>query len=111
VNVTSRLEEMKNFNTDRASLDEMLLIEDDMNRLRARYENRTLPVPEWLTDQLTTVNTETSRRTRDDLEKRLKELNAADAALLTQAEKRDRIAREREAIMSRLKDANQPQPV
>lgn len=103
VNVTQRLEELRNFNVERASLDEMLLVERDLDGLRASYERRAVPTPEWLADQISTLNTEITRRTKDDLERRLKELDAQEAGLMSATEKRERLAKEREAIRARLK--------
>lgn len=102
MNVKQRLEELQNFNTDRASLDEMLLVENDANVLRASYERHQIPVPEWLEDQNGAISSEVTRRTHDDLQRRLKEIDQTEAGLLSASEKRDRLAKEREKIQARL---------
>lgn len=102
MNVKQRLDELQNFNTDRASLDEMLLVENDANVLRASYERHQIPVPEWLEDQNGAISSEVTRRTTDDLQRRLKEIDQTEAGLLSASEKRDRLAKEREKIQARL---------
>jgi hypothetical protein len=87
--VSERIEELKSFNVDRLSSEEMIFLETDAQRLRAAYEQRAVPAPEWLTDQIHTLNVEIDRRKRDDLEKRKKELLAANAADMTASERRE----------------------
>lgn len=96
--VTERLDELKNFNIERLSFEEMILLESDAQRVRAAFEQHTVPQPEWLVDQIRTLNIEIGRRKRDDLEKRRKELNAADAADMSASERREARKAERERI-------------
>lgn len=97
-----RIEELKNFNVDRADLDTMILIERDLQALVSGYANRRMTAPAWVSDQVTTVSTEIARRSRDELELRLKRLDAEAAGLETASEKRERLKTEREAIMAQL---------
>lgn len=99
--VSERIEELKTFNVDRMSSEEMIFLESDAQRLRGAYETRAIPAPEWLTEQIRTLNLEIDRRKHDDLMKRKKELLAANAADMSASERResrkaelDRIERE-----------------
>ena len=103
--VTDRIQELKTFSVDRMDLNEMIYLEADALHLRLAYEHRAIPVPEWLTDKIRELNTEIDRRKRDDLEKRLKELRAADAADMTASERREARKKEREAIEAALAPA------
>jgi len=105
MNVSARIEELKTFNADRLSVEEMLFLSADAQRLRDAYEARAMPTPEWLGDQLRTLNVEIDRRKRDDMEKRLKELKVADAADMTASERREARRVERERIEKELAGA------
>lgn len=98
MHVSERLTELKAFDADRASFEEMVLIEDDALRVRTAFDRHAVPVPEWLTDVIRTLNVEIGRRKRDDLERRLKELRTADAADMSASERREARKAERERI-------------
>jgi len=102
MHVSERVEELKNFNVDRLSVEEMVYLAVEAQRLREGFEARAMPAPEWLMDQIRTLNVEIDRRKRDDLEKRLKELKSADAADMTASERREARRLERERIEKEL---------
>lgn len=107
------VENLKNFNIDRASMDELLLAQIDINALRAGYERNAIPVPEWVADQARTVALDITRRTRDDIERRRKEIDAQLTQLEPSADKRARLQKERDELNQKLagETANTPQPV
>lgn len=96
--VTERLDELKKFDVDRMSVEEMIYLEMDAQRLRSAYETRAIPSPEWLTEQIRVLNVEVDRRKNDDMQKRLRELKAADAADMSASERREARKAERDRI-------------
>jgi hypothetical protein len=96
------LQEFKSLQIERASMDQMLALVVFGKGLRAEFEARTLPTPEWLTDGLKTLNREIDRQRQDELERRKKQLTAEDAADRTSAERREARKKEMEAIEAAL---------
>lgn len=96
------LQEFKNLQIERASMDQMLTLSVFGKGLRAEYEARTLPVPEWLRDGLTSLNREIERQRHDELDRRRKELTAEQAADRTQTERRAARKAELDAIEAQL---------
>jgi hypothetical protein len=94
--------QLKNFVVDRLDLEEMFALSALGKLVRSEYQNRSMPVPEWLTDQLAVLEREILARRRDELEKRLEEVKASQSGLETPAEKRERLAREREELEKQL---------
>lgn len=92
------LQELRNFDVNRLALDEMFALSAFGKMVRSEYQNRNMPVPEWLTDQLSKLEREIVARRRDELERRLKEIRAQRTMLETTGEKRDRLAREEEEL-------------
>jgi signal transduction histidine kinase len=104
------LEQLRKFNKDNTNLEEMMSLSAFAKGLRAEYETRSIPVPEWLTSSLTTLGHEITSKTRDQLEKRKRELMAQASGLESAEEKRKRIAKELQEIDAQL-GVPSPQPV
>lgn len=92
------LNELRNFDVERLSMEEMFYLSALGKNLRAEFQNRNMPPPEWLTDQLTKLEREILAKRRDELERRKKEIAGQLATLETHAEKRDRLQRERDEL-------------
>lgn len=99
------LAQLQNFTVDGLDLMELLALSAFGKMLRAEYQNRTLPAPEWLNDQLASLDREIVNRRKDELERRLKEIKAQETTLETAAEKRERLANERKQIEEQLTGA------
>jgi hypothetical protein len=95
------LQELKSFDANRASIDELMGYAAYGRLLRTEYEVREVEPPEWLGVQLTSLGNEIKAKNRDRLEARLRELNARQESLKTTSEKRAENARE----ISRLRKA------
>lgn len=106
--VSERIEELKSFNVDRMSSEEMIFLESDAQRLRSAYETRAIPAPEWVVETIRTLNLEIDRRKHDDLMKRKKELLAANAADMSASERREARKAELERIERELAAAVAP---
>lgn len=85
---------LKNFVTDRLDMDELFALSAFGKSLRTEYQNREMPVPSWISDQLNALDREILARRRDELEKRLKDIKAQRTTLETAAEKRERLDKE-----------------
>lgn len=96
---------LKQLNTDRSSLDELVALSVGAKQLRSEYEANMLPVPAWLSGALKAISTEISMKRRDSLEKRRAEILAQQAGLESAQEKRERLARELEELESALAPA------
>lgn len=82
------LEQLKSFNLDRIDLDEMVALFAFGENLKAVYGNMLLEVPEWVIDNVATLQKEIHSRRRDNLEKELKKAQASLETLKTADEKR-----------------------
>lgn len=67
---------------------------------QGEYTQRNLPIPEWLDDKARELSREIARRNSDQLQARLKAIEAQQAALMTPAEKREALVKEKEAILA-----------
>lgn len=74
----------ENFST----VEELMLAEDQLKTLDARYQELKLQTPEWITDKLAEVNHEITSRVRSELMKNLRAAKARRSALRTADEKR-----------------------
>lgn len=79
---------LRQFDIDRADLDDMVEISTLGKLLVSEYEGNELQAPEWLTDTLTKLKSEISSRQRDNTVKALKEARARLTALKTAEEKK-----------------------
>lgn len=97
------LQQLKKWNKDGINdLDETIALSAFAKGLQAEYVTRNIPVPEWLTTVLTTLGHEITSKTRDQLEKRKRELLAQKAGLESAEDKRARIAKELAEIGAQL---------
>ena len=83
--------QLKNFVVDRLDMDELFALSAFGKSIRVEYQERSLPIPVWLEEQLGVLNREILARRRDELEKRLKDIKAQRSTLETASEKRTRL--------------------
>ncbi len=97
------LEQLRKFNKDMTTpLEEMMALSAFAKGLRAEYETKTIPVPEWLTSTMTTLGREISSKISDQLEKRKRELLAQRQGRESAEEARTRIDKELAEIDAKL---------
>ena len=82
------LDRLKNFNAEQNGLEELMYLLAVANTLRTTYEATQVESPEWLDRSIKSVRRAIKDRTADDAARRLAELKARRAALLTPDEKR-----------------------
>jgi hypothetical protein len=102
--ITTRL---KQFDVDRADLDEMVEVSCLGKLLVAEYEANSLKAPEWVNDTLDSLKTEIAARKRDNLAKRLKDAKARQTQLRSQEEKKADLANEIAELEAALKAAKE----
>jgi len=102
------LEQLRKFNKDNSNLEDMMALSAFGKSIQSEYVSRNIPAPEWLTGVLSTLGHEITSKTRDQLEKRKRELQAQAAGLESAETKRARIARELAEIDSQLGGAPTP---
>jgi hypothetical protein len=61
------LDAIKNFNKERVSMDELLLLSVMAGQLKTAYEGNKLPVPAWLTENSKAISIEVKSRRTDEL--------------------------------------------
>jgi hypothetical protein len=88
------LSELKRVNLDGAELEQLMALSSFARNLKAEYAHRNVPTPSWLDDKDRELTREITRRNSDELQRRLNEIKAQQAALMTPAEKREKLARE-----------------
>ena len=96
------LQQLKTFNADASSLDQMVWFSAVAKILESEYSARGIARPEWLDDCQRTLAREIQSRTRDAKELRLREIEQSERALEEKAEKRDRLRKEKEALQAEL---------
>lgn len=94
-------ERLKTLNTDRLNVDEAVELLAQSRQVAAEYDLQQLPQPSWLRDGAMLLANEVSRKRRDALLARRRELEAQQAALKTPQERR----RDIEAELSKVNDA------
>ncbi len=102
----SLIEELKNINTERLTLDQLIALSSGSRTLAAEYSAQTLAEPEWLSDAKRTLATEIKRQVNDKLSMELREIEQAEAQLLTAAERRQNLAARKAEIQAKI--AGQP---
>lgn len=95
-------EQLKNLQFDRLDMDDLIEHSVQARHLIAERENHSLSQPEWLTDVMASLTREIKLKSRDELEKRRKELMAQQSGLETLTEKRERINRELATLDAKL---------
>ncbi len=101
-------ETLKSLVLERMDMDDLIEHSAQAKHLMREREEHGLTNPEWLTDTLNGLTREIKLKSRDELEKRLRELRAQESGLETMTEKRERIKREREALEAKLGAVSQP---
>ncbi len=82
------LEQLRNFDSDRANPDEMVALHAFARVLEAEYQSLGLHAPEWVAEKKTEVKRELDSRLADMKAKRVREIKQQLATLKTAAEKR-----------------------
>ena len=96
------LQQLKNFIVDRLDVDELFALSALGKSIHKEYQERGLPTPIWLGEQMATLEREILARRRDELEKRLKDIKAQRSTLETASEKRERLDKEQAELEKQL---------
>ncbi len=97
----SVIRRLADFNADRAEINDMVELAVQAQAVRTGFETMDIPVPEALVDGLKTVQREIARRQEDVIERRLRELDAADAADRSASERKEDRKAERERLLAK----------
>lgn len=92
------LHEFQNFDTDGATLEQLVALAAFGRHLRTEYEQLKLDEPEWVGIQLNAIRREVNVRSQDAREARIREIDARLAALKTPDEKKAELLKERERL-------------
>lgn len=109
MNVRALLNDLKDVTTNGKTLEELVALSVFAQTLRTGFQVHSVEVPEFIDEANRALNGEIASRNRDMLEARLRELNAAEAALRTPGERRADIQKEREKLEQAL--GRKPEPV
>ena len=96
--MNNMIDEIRNWNVDAAGLDKTVATLAMAELVRAKFEAKNVPVPEWLDHQIRAMNRAVESLTRDAKELRLKELRAQASQLKTPTERRAEIQAELDAL-------------
>lgn len=97
------LEKLKGFEGERHDLDDLVVLLAFAASLRDAYGSVGLEQPEWLKDATTAIEKEISTRTRDMLQKDLRETEARLDGLKTTTERREELTAKAARLRERLK--------
>jgi hypothetical protein len=92
------LSEIRQWNEQTTNLEDTVELLWAAKGIRAEFEAKNAPVPEYLDAQIRALNRAIDSQTRDAKELRLKELRAQAAGLMTTTEKRARVEAELAAL-------------
>lgn len=92
------IDRVKALDVNRASADEMIDLLTSARLVRGTYVEKSLPVPEPLTDGVRRLELEIEAHRKDTLERRRKEISAQMVGLESVTDKRTRLQREAEEI-------------
>ncbi|MFA5584297.1 MAG: hypothetical protein WDA09_08790 [Bacteriovoracaceae bacterium] len=92
----------ENTNLESLNLDSLILGKAELKTLNAGYEELKMDSPDWVLIQLSAIDAEINRRTRDELMRRLKAAEARQAALRTRKEMRESVDAEINELRKRL---------
>jgi len=87
------------------SLEDLFLIENQLEIVKAKYESNGLQPPEWLEDKKTEVSTEIKTRILADLNKALRLAEAKRMGLRTAAEQRNDLDSQIKTLKDKLNKA------
>jgi DNA anti-recombination protein RmuC len=96
------IEALKSFDPVRYDLDEMLSLRAYATSLEAQYAEMGLEAPEWLKDVHEKLTKEIKTRTRDAIEKELRETETRLESLKTAEEKRTDLRAKADRLRARL---------
>jgi DNA repair ATPase RecN len=96
------LQQFKEFNTDRASLDELVALAAFGKLLRAEYEVHNLEEPEFVDVNLKSLKREIYTRNASKLEARRKEIDARLDSLKTPSQRKAELQKEKNEIDKQL---------
>jgi flagellar motility protein MotE (MotC chaperone) len=96
------LNRLKNFDAEQNNLEDLIELSAFGTLVAAEYTSHTIPVPEWLNDNLAAVKQEVKRRNEDYLRKQLKEVEIQLGALKTKEEKKSELLTQVEKLKSTL---------
>lgn len=96
-----QLKELRDFNADGVSLDELVAFAAFGKLVKNEFEAHEVEVPEWVEDQLQTLEREITSRSADARNARVKEIESRLAALKTNEEKRKDLQEELERLKGR----------
>ena len=85
------LTELKNFDANRASIDEMVSLRAYGRGLVGEYDEQNVEVPEWVSEALKNLDRQIVAKNADRLEARRKEIKARLENLQTPAEKKAKL--------------------
>lgn len=94
----SLLNELRTTKYTASDLEELLALDTFAHALRARYEARQVPEPDWLNGRIVELGSEIRVRTNDAVQKRIRELKAQQQSLMTPEQKRAAVAAELAAL-------------
>lgn len=96
-------EKLRNLNIDRLSVDEAVFLLTSAKTFAAGYAEIGIPVPEWLGDNIRSLEKDVKSRQRDEMERRLREAKTRRNSLRTAEEKRKDIDEEIARLEAALK--------
>lgn len=103
--VVEFVQQLRTYDIERIQTEDALALLTLADLLRAKYEAKNFTVPEWLDDRIRQLNRHIEMHRRDSLERRLVEIRAQEAALLTPTERREKLAAEKAAVEAALAQA------
>lgn len=96
------LAELKNFDVNRATIDELISLAALGRILQAEYAQHEAEQPEWIGIQLKSLDREIAAKNHDRLEARLREVNSRLESLKTPNEKKLELRKEAARIKEQL---------
>lgn len=99
------LEQLRNVNVVRTDVEDLVALSAFGRQLRAEFDLYSLPVPEWVTDNLDALRIEIKARNRNRLQAELRKKKAMLTTLKTPDEKRADLNSEVEALEKQLQEA------
>jgi hypothetical protein len=94
------LNELRRFDTSLGEVDDMVALAHFAKGLRGEFEAQRLPVPEWLDEKIRQLSSAIAVKTADARALRLKEINAEEARLKTNAERKAELAEEKARLLA-----------
>ena len=88
------LQELKNFDANRMSIDEMVSLRAYARNLVSEYDTQMVDVPEWIENQLKALDRQIAAKNADRLEARRREIVSRLESLKTTVEKRAELKKE-----------------